>query len=117
MDESYFKAFDYCLNIAKIIGLYQNGEQSRRYLILGHSSWIASIGFIIVGFLYNLLQFETVIKFVNDLMVALAGLLSFIKLFNFFLRLKSIKELRLQLQELRELSADPRFKNKRFVEK
>lgn len=117
MDESFLKHLDYCFYIAKIIGLYQNGEPKRRYVLMGNLAWITSAGIITGCILQHLIQSKSLKDAVDELIFLLPALLFLIKLFNLFCRCKSLEKLRIDLQELRELASDPRFKKKKIVEK
>lgn len=117
MDESLIEPLKKYFSLAKRIGLYQNGEQSRKYLIRGILTWFLSVGIISIRSVMSLFESTSIKEFVAQLTMFLPLLLFVIKLASFLKQLKSLEELHAEVEKIFEISFDERFKDRKFIKR
>lgn len=115
MDDELYKPFKWCFSVFKFGGMWQDGEQSWTYFIVGYLAHFFFTELYIVLLLIYAYQAENLIDFVDAIGLTSTYLSETIKCLNFFYKLKVIKKCLEILKELLLLSADERFPRREHV--
>lgn len=116
MDTELFKAFRLLNKILKASGIWQDGNQSWKYFIIGHL-----FRFIIVE--YNLVILSIALEtdkfedFMKGLLFIASQTVLLIKCWNFLIKIRDIQKCFRNLLELLNFSADDRFKTRSQIKK
>lgn len=115
MEADIFKPLNLIFLVVKKLGLWQDGNQTWKYLVLGlvfHLFFreMYTLGVVIHAF--GITNFEELVDTAGLISAMMVGLL---RSWNFMSKLKHIKNIIKNLNELIEFSADERYKNRNLV--
>lgn len=110
MNVNLNKSFKLCFKLLKILGMWQDGNQSWTYFFVGYGLHFFLLYVFFIGeLLYIATEAETLLNFMDAIALSTAFLAAIVKSANFFLKLKNIKKSFDTLDRLLEFSADQRW--------
>ena len=115
MDAELFKPFKLCISIFKTAGMWQDGNQTWAYFILGylfHFTFLEVYTLLVAIYAFKA---ENLVDFVDAFCLTIALLAQIFKSVNFFYKLKLIIKQIETLDSILVFSADKRFERREKV--
>jgi hypothetical protein len=115
MTAELYKPLETMFSLFKFVGMWQDGNQSWTYFILGYLVHFSFIELCLLGELICAYHDESLVDLIETLGLTFTYIAEMLKCWNFFLKLKIIQKAFETLQELVEFSADERWKNRQHL--
>jgi hypothetical protein len=115
MDAQLSKLFNLCFWILKKTGMWQDGNQSWTYFIIGYLMHFVIIDLNILGQIAYVANATNLVDLIDALGLVISYMAVLFKCINFFCRLKRIETLVESLNELVIFSADERFQERQQI--
>jgi hypothetical protein len=115
MDVELFKPFKLIFSVFKVTGMWQDGNQSWIYFILGYFAHLLFFELCLLGELLYVFNAEGLEDYVEGIGMTFTYISAVFKCLNFFYKLKLIKKSVETLTALLEFSADERWKSRDHV--
>jgi hypothetical protein len=115
MAAELYKPFKTMFSVFKLVGMWQDGNQSWTYFILGYFIHFSFIELCLLGELICAYHDESLVDLIETLGLTFTYIAEMLKCWNFFLKLKIIQKAFETLTELVEFSADERLKNREHL--
>lgn len=116
MDAELFKPFKTMFMVLRVLGMWQDGNQTWTYFIVGYLYHFILIGiYFVYAVVFTIFAAESLEDFVDLFGMAATYAAMMFKWINFFYKLKSIKKSLETLTSLMEFSADERWKTREHV--
>jgi 7tm Odorant receptor len=115
MDVELFKPFKLAFWVFQVTGMWQDGNQTWTYFILGHLVSLVMIELYIGGVLVFAYNAQTIKDVIDAFGIVATQTAEMFKCWNLFYKLKNVKKSLETLNSLLEFSADDRWKSRNHV--